>query len=374
MKLHLRKGHKYYNMQSQLTLFGNESLICSWGSINNKNGNHKIINCNKPGDIVDNLKRIINIKKNRGYNIAPASNSKIENHNMAVNDIEKLILLLDNPEQFKIIQKYQKPDFYKIDDSVPKLIGVFLDTETTGLSHSKDKILELGMIKFEYCKDGYVYKILDEFNDYQDPCEPIADYITELTGITDEMVKGKNIDEEIVAKFLENTNLIIAHNAAFDRPFFEKMFPSLTSKAWGCSKADVNWKEEKLESQKLEYLAYKYNFFYEGHRAVIDCLAGLHLLAQNLPISKKPVLKELLTNCHKTRYKIWAKNAPYETKDLLKAKNYRWSVHPTEQYKAWMIEVFEDNLELELNFLRSHIYPTDCNIPVQTINAYNRFT
>ncbi|ARD88228.1 hypothetical protein A3305_07645 (plasmid) [Rickettsia amblyommatis] len=133
------------------------------------------------------------------------------------------------------------------------------------------------------------------------------------------MVKGKHIDQEEVIQFLENVDIIIAHNAAFDRPFFDKMFPKVIAKVWGCSRADIDWKAEKIESHKLEYLAYKYNFFYEGHRAVTDCLAGLHLLAQTLPISKQPALKQLLISCNKTRFKIWTKNAPYDTKDLLKA-------------------------------------------------------
>lgn len=291
-----------------------------------------------------------------------------------INNIKQLVMLLENPQQFKIIQKYQKPDFYKIDDSAQKKIGVFLDTETTGLSCHTNKILELGMIKFEYCENGNVYRILEEFNGYQDPHEPIESHITALTGITDEMVKDQNIDSYDVGKFLEEVDIIIAHNAQFDRPFFEKMFPELPKKAWGCSRVDIDWKAEKIESHKLEYLAYKYNFFYEGHRAVIDCLAGLHILAQTLPISKRPVLKDLLDSCHRTRSKIWAKNAPFDTKDLLKAKGYRWSTHPTANYKAWMIETYEDQLESEIEYLCSNIYhAASINIPIQTINAFNRF-
>ena len=227
------------------------------------------------------------------------------------------------------------------------------------------------MVKFEYCKNGYIYKILEEFNGYQDPNEPIVAHVQELTGITDEMVKGKNIDQNIVAEFLEDVDVIVAHNAAFDRPFFKKLFPDLSAKAWGCSRADIDWKAEKVESQKLEYLAYKYNFFYERHKAVVDCLAGLHLLAQNLFISNRPVLKQLLVNCHKNRYKIWAKNAPFETKDLLKARGYRWCTHPQENYKAWVVEVNEDLLDSELNYLCANAYLTNHHIPVQTITPYN---
>ena len=59
---------------------------------------------------------------------------------------------------------------------------------------------------------------------------------------------------------------------------------------------DLNWKEEGISSHKLDYIAYKYNFFFEGHRAIIDCLAGIHILAQDLPKSNLSVLKQLLIN------------------------------------------------------------------------------
>ncbi len=81
------------------------------------------------------------------------------------------------------------------------------------------------MLKFEYTEDGHIYRILDEFNQYQDPKEPISLQITELTGITDAMVKDKAIDKEAVAQFFKDVDIIVAYNATFDRPFFDKMFP-----------------------------------------------------------------------------------------------------------------------------------------------------
>jgi DNA polymerase-3 subunit epsilon len=370
------KDHKYYRLTTQANLFGTTDLICSWGSLYSNKGNYKVIHCNSPYDMDQNIKRIARIRKSRGYQhtLPMQEVSNTAGKDFKYNNLEQIADILSASDQYKVIKRYTKPDFYHLPDNAPKQIGVFLDTETTGLSHEKDQILELGMVKFEYTEDGRIYQIVDEFNQHQDPQQPIPLQITELTGITDEMVKGKAIDQEEVTKFLKNVNIIIAHNSSFDRPFFDKMFPHLSPKTWGCSRVDIDWKTEKIESHKLEYLAYKYNFFYEGHRAVTDCLAGLHLLAQTLPISEKPVLQALLTNCHKTRYKIWAKNAPYETKDLLKARGYRWSTHPVEYYKAWMIEVFDEKLDLELSFLRSNIYNTTLiNIPLQTITPHNRF-
>lgn len=367
------KDHKYYRLSTQDNLFGATDLICNWGSVLSNRGNCKVIHCNSQHDMNQNIKRITKIRKARGYQLAFPDTAHTSPERLKYNTMDKIADTLRSSDQYRVVQRYTKPAYYHLPDNTPKQIGVFLDTETTGLSYEKDKILELGMVKFEYTGDGHIYRILDEFNRYQDPKEPIPSHITELTGITDEMVKGKAIDKEEVATFLEDVDIIIAHNAAFDRPFFDNMFPEVMTKVWGCSRIDVDWKAEKIESHKLEYLAYKYNFFYEGHRAVIDCLAGLHLLAQTLPISKQPVLKQLLINCNKTRFKIWAKNAPYDTKDLLKARGYRWSIHLQENYKAWMIEVFEDNFDTELEFLHSDIYSTPYHIPVQTINPVVRF-
>ena len=130
------------------------------------------------------------------------------------------------------------------------------------------------MVKFEYTEDGRIFRLLGEFSGYQDPTIPIPQAITKLTSITDDMVKGQQINENEVASYLKDVDIIIAHNAQFDRTFFEITFPSIPPKAWGCSMYDIDWKIEGISSHKLEYIAYKYNFFYEGHHAVIDSLAG----------------------------------------------------------------------------------------------------
>ena len=245
---------------------------------------------------------------------------------MGTIDLKKLASILSKSNQYRVTEKYQKPEYYNIADASDKLIGVFLDFEATGLSYATDKMIELGMVKFEYTEDGRIFRLLDEFSSYQDPNKPIPEYITKLTGInddTDEMVKGHRINVNEIDSYLNNVDLIIDHNAQFDRTFFEITFPAIPSKAWGCSMYDIDWKFEDISSHKLEYIAYKYNFFFEGHRAIIDCLAGIHILAQELPNSQQPVLKQLLTNALAIRFKLYATNSPYESKDLLKARGYR---------------------------------------------------
>ena len=260
---------------------------------------------------------------------------------METNNLKQLAAILSQSNEYRVIEKYQKPDYYNTADTSDKLIGIFLDIESTGLSYTTDKMIELGMVKFEYTQDGRIFRLLDEFSEYQDPNMPISEAITKLTGITDDMVQDRQINVDEVESYLNNVDIIIAHNAQFDRTFFEMTFPTIPTKAWGCSMCDIDWKFEGISSHKLEYIAYKYNFFFEGHRAIIDCLAGIHILAQELPNSQQAVLKQLLNNALAVRFKLYATNSPYESKDLLKARGYRWSMNQNDKHRAWSIELTE---------------------------------
>ena len=73
--------------------------------------------------------------------------------------LEDIAEQLRQSGQYRIINKYYKPEGYNTDSSTDKkLIGVFLDTETTGLSCVTDRIIELGMVKFEYTEDGRIFR------------------------------------------------------------------------------------------------------------------------------------------------------------------------------------------------------------------------
>ena len=99
---------------------------------------------------------------------------------------------------------------------------VVFDIETTGLSVQNCKITEIGAVKI---KDG---EVVDKFNTFVDPEVSIPKDIVELTGITDEMVKGAPKYEEALRAFFdfigndparETQPLLIAHNANFDIGF-----------------------------------------------------------------------------------------------------------------------------------------------------------
>ena len=167
------------------------------------------------------------------------------------------------------------------------------------------------------------------------------------------MVKGKNIDDKKVNEFISDAVIIIAHNANFDRQFVEKRFPVFKDIHWGCSLNDVSWEENGFKIKKLEYLAYMYSYFYDAHRASYDCRASVHLLAQELPKSKELVLDNLLNTARKKTARIFAEKAPFNKKDQLKERKYKWNP----DMKVWFIDVNKNDMAAELTWLGENIYP-----------------
>ena len=97
---------------------------------------------------------------------------------------------------------------------------VVFDIETTGLSLTRDMITEIGAIKIE---NGI---IIDEYNQLINPEMSIPEKITEITGITNDMVKDKPTIKEILPDFkvFIEDSVLVAHNASFDTGFLREQF------------------------------------------------------------------------------------------------------------------------------------------------------
>lgn len=252
--------------------------------------------------------------------------------------------------------------------------GLVVDVETTGLDAARHEIIELAMVPFTYGLDGQIYAVGEPFHGLRQPSEPISAEITSITGITDELVAGQSIDPVAVGSFAAGAALVIAHNAAFDRRFLERFCETFTTKAWACSMSQVDWAEEGHEGTKLAYLAAGAGFFYERHRATNDCLAAVALLGAPLPRSGRFALAQLLERARRPTWRVWAENSPFDLKDVLKARGYRWNGEGTGAPKAWFIDVSDDAREAELAFLKSEIYRGEIELLVRRIDAYDRFS
>jgi DNA polymerase-3 subunit epsilon len=262
----------------------------------------------------------------------------------------------------------------KHQDGETTKIGVLLDLETTGLDTQKDEIIELGMVKFDFTSDGTIAGVRDIFGSFNEPSIPISLEITALTGITDELVKGHRIDEAAASAFAEDAVIVVAHNAGFDRKFAERYWPVFEHKAWGCSATEIEWRKHGFEGSRLGYLLHGAGFFHQAHRAVDDCHALLEILAFHLPTAGTPALAVLLDKARKKTMRVWAEHSPFDLKDILKRRGYRWSDGTDGRPKSWYIDIDEDVLDDEIAFLRSEIYLRDIEPRIQTFTAFNRFS
>ncbi len=287
---------------------------------------------------------------------------------------------LEQHDDYRVLRRLPRLSRYHEDD--PALLGsgelrqgLFLDVETTGLDAAVDQVIELALVPFGFAPDGRIFVLGEEYSGLRDPGMPISPEITRLTGIDDAMVAGKTLDTDRITELLEPAHLIVAHNAAFDRPFAESLHPLFAQRAWACSLAEVPWREQGLESAKLDYLGFHYGFFYDAHRATGDCRAGIHLLAQTLPDSGQRVLDAILQSARKKTIRLWAEGSPFDAKDRLKERQYRWNSGDDGRPKSWYRDLDEAELDEELAFLREEIFggrlPT---LQTDTINAFNRYS
>jgi DNA polymerase-3 subunit epsilon len=230
---------------------------------------------------------------------------------------------------------------------------IVLDTETTGLDAKNERIIELAMLSVQVdMATGLPVGPVSTYESFEDPGKPIPAAITEITGIDDSMVRGQRIDDARVAELVQAADLIVAHNAAFDRPFVEARLPVFATRAWNCSFAGIDWKAQGSGSAKLEFLAHERGWFYDAHRALVDCHALLQVLAAPLNNGQTGLL-QLLQGARATRYKLRATGAPFEAKDALKARGYRWDG----EGRVWWTQLLgPEAVQQEADWLKTHAY------------------
>jgi len=283
---------------------------------------------------------------------------------------------LEETGDYRIVRKFHQVERYAEPDGEPMQLGLVLDTETTGLDAQLDDVIELGMVLFEYAPaTGRVYRIVDAFDELRDPGRHIPAEITALTHITDDMVQGHHVDAAAVETFASRATLVISHNAAFDRPFVEKTWRVFETRPWACSMSQIHWHDEGVGTQKQELIALCLGFFYEAHRAENDCRALLHILAGTLPLTGRPVLKPLLDHAMADDFHIWAVGAPFEAKDLLRIRGYRFNNGTNGKPKAWHITVMAEELDAELAFLDG-VYGENARgrVRIDTTSPLDRFS
>jgi DNA polymerase III subunit epsilon len=290
--------------------------------------------------------------------------------------LDVMAATLEATGDYRILRRFVAPSAYATPTPPGVRRGLIVDTETTGLDVTSDKIIELGLVPFEFDSAGTIYGVDPALNWFEDPGMPIPAEAQQITGITDDMVRGQRIDDDAVVRELARAHLVIAHNASFDRRILERRLPAFADRYWACSLQEVPWARFDCRGSKLEYILFRTcSAFHTGHRAGDDCLATLHVLATPRDGEVSP-MRLLLENARRTTVRLSALGTPIETKDLLKRRGYRWCGGTPTRPKTWYRDLFEEQLEAEQQWLREHAYGGLANPPwaVERFTARDRYS
>ena len=254
--------------------------------------------------------------------------------------------ILGRDDRFKVLRRLEEPWAKESDEPVRGIRRtlVLVDVETTGLDPENDAIIELALMQVvvESEGDNLVHKVIswtkpEEW--LQDPGREIPEKIAFLTGITDDAVAGQRIDDDRVLEVLSNADLIIAHNARFDRAFIEQRYLELGPRAWACSMSEIDWLTLEMDGKNLGYLLMQSGRFYPAHHAANDVWSLFKLLTST-PVrfqllDQRSCLDLLLEASDAETYRVEALNAPFGFKDRLKARGYKWDP----KKKVWWTEL-----------------------------------
>ena len=121
---------------------------------------------------------------------------------------------------------------YSLSDDI-----IVFDIETTGLSQETERMTEIGAVKMRSLE------IVEEFNTFVNPGKHISEKVTELTGITDDMVADAPSEADAVKAFLDfcGDAPLIAHNADFDTSFIRS----------ACERNGINYRNPYVDTLKL---------------------------------------------------------------------------------------------------------------------------
>ena len=160
---------------------------------------------------------------------------------------------------------------------------VVFDVETTGLSSKYDKIIELAGVKV---KDG---EIIDRYEAFSNPGEPLTETIKEITGITDDMLVDAPPISEVITEFKAwvGDAIFVAHNASFDMGFIEAAYQNENLGSYENGVIDTlelsRTVNTDFKKHGLNILAKKYNVeLTQHHRAIYDAEATAYIFIKML--------------------------------------------------------------------------------------------
>lgn len=162
-----------------------------------------------------------------------------------------------------------------------------IDIETTGLSSYKNEIIEISALKVRNDE------IISKFSSLIKPEKPIGDFITKLTGITNEMTAEAPKIVDVLPEFMEFVaeDCIMGHNVNFDINFiYDNLIRHLNRSITNdyVDTMQLARKHCKFKSNSLSNLAKQFNISAEGHhRALNDCIMTFEIYKKIKEVAKQ---------------------------------------------------------------------------------------
>jgi DNA polymerase-3 subunit epsilon len=286
--------------------------------------------------------------------------------------------ILEADPDFRVLRRLKLPPMPPVESWEGVRHGVIVDCETTGLDANVHDVVELGILPFMFRTGGdrppeFVH-FFSPSRMLNEPSQPIPPAMSQIHGLTDEDVRGHRFNLGDIDAEVREVAIVIAHNAAFDRPFLEKVSPVFREKPWACSMEQAPWKANGYSSASLENICTKQGAFYDAHHATNDCEAVAFALMHQ--VGGKTGLQHVIEATKRKSWHVFAHDAPIALKDRLKARGYKWADGSEPgRPKCWHKEIAED-LAGEQEWLDVNIYAGFRLVPyeVRDVTARDRFT
>lgn len=249
-------------------------------------------------------------------------------------ELSAMIATLEATGRYRVLRQLELADPAVAQPETPSSVGVVIDTETTGTDTATCKIIELAMRRFAFTAEGVITKLGKAYSWREDPGEPLDPEITRLTGLTDADLAGQKINDEVATDILRSADVVIAHNAAFDRPPVERRLPSAAGLPWACSCHEIDWHARGFAGRSLGVLLTESGWFFAAHRAGGDVDAVIAML-QHAASDGRTSLLELFENASQPGWLIRALGAHFDVRAELRVRGYRWDALE----KTWRREV-----------------------------------